>query len=419
MGEGWSDFLALVMTARGATSADQDRGFATYSIGEPPDGPGWRGAPYSPNLSVNSWTYRHWPIYPPSPIGDTEHSLGGVWAAMLWEVYWNLVREHGFNSDLYEDWSTGGNNLALRLVLDGMKLTPCSPGFVDARNAILLADQNLTGGTNQCLIWRGFAKRGLGANANQGSANVARDGTEDFTVPASACGPVEAHDPTSLSASLVVGTSQTQTFNVSNVGLAGADNLQWTVGPEDDDCGNVLDWLTVTPDRGIIAQGATTTVSVTINATGLTPGQTYTAALCGISDGLFLDPPRPGAPIVIPVSVRVEYAFAGFSGGLTNPPTLNTAKAGTTVPVKFGLTGNWGLNVLAGGSPASQQINCTTKATIGAPSPVSLKNALSYDATLDRYTYTWKTDKAYVGTCRQFILRLNDGSAPRTLYFKF
>ena len=75
-----------------------------------------------------------------------------------------------------------------------MKLTVCSPGFVDARNAILLADQNLTGGANQCLIWRGFATRGLGQDAKQGSAFNYVDGTESFTVPASACGPVAAAD---------------------------------------------------------------------------------------------------------------------------------------------------------------------------------------------------------------------------------
>ena len=59
---------------------------------------------------------------------------------MLWEVYWNLVAKHGFNPDIYDAWTTGGNNLAIQLVTDGMKFQPCSPGFVDGRNAILAAD---------------------------------------------------------------------------------------------------------------------------------------------------------------------------------------------------------------------------------------------------------------------------------------
>ena len=78
----------------------------------------------------------------------------------------------------------------VQLVIDGMKLQPCSPGFVDGRNAILQADQLLTNGANQCEIWRGFAKRGLGASASQGSSNDRTDGVSAFDLPAD-FGPVE------------------------------------------------------------------------------------------------------------------------------------------------------------------------------------------------------------------------------------
>ena len=67
--------------------------------------------------------------------------------------------------------------------MDGMKFQPCSPGFVDGRNAILQADLALTGGANQCEIWSGFAKRGLGVSASQGSSNNRTDGVEAFDVP--------------------------------------------------------------------------------------------------------------------------------------------------------------------------------------------------------------------------------------------
>ena len=40
---------------------------------------------------------------------------------------------------------------------------PCNPDFPQARDAILDADKALTGGKNACEIWKGFAKRGLGA----------------------------------------------------------------------------------------------------------------------------------------------------------------------------------------------------------------------------------------------------------------
>ena len=52
------------------------------------------------------------------------------------------------------------------------------------RDAILAADDLLTGdgsffsGANQCSVWSAFARRGLGASADQGSVNSVADGTE-------------------------------------------------------------------------------------------------------------------------------------------------------------------------------------------------------------------------------------------------
>jgi extracellular elastinolytic metalloproteinase len=73
--------------------------------------------------------------------------------------------------------------LALQLVVDGLKLQPCTPSFVDARDAILLAEKALTKGKNACVIWKSFARRGLGSSAKSG-------GIESFDVP-KACEEVE------------------------------------------------------------------------------------------------------------------------------------------------------------------------------------------------------------------------------------
>ena len=187
MGEGWSDWIGLVLTADPSESATTPRGVGWWALGQPEDGPGIRAARYSTDFAVNNFTYDR--------IKTTSgpHSLGHVWASILWEVYWALVDEHGFNPNIYEDWSTGGNNLALRLVLDGMKNQPCSPGFVDGRDGILQADQDLTGGANQCIIWEAFARRGLGFSADQGSSGSRTDGTEAFDLPES-CQLLEALD---------------------------------------------------------------------------------------------------------------------------------------------------------------------------------------------------------------------------------
>lgn len=176
-GEGWSDWLGLMVTMEVGDTATDDRTIGTWLFGQGPSGPGIRTFPYTADMAVNPHTYNDI-ITAPSP-----HAVGEVWATMLWDVVWALVHAHGFNPDFYGDWSSGGNNLALQLVLDGMKLQPCGPGFVDARDSILVADQALTGGANQCLIWGAFARRGLGFSADQGSPNSTSDGTEAFDVP--------------------------------------------------------------------------------------------------------------------------------------------------------------------------------------------------------------------------------------------
>ena len=58
-----------------------------------------------------------------------------------------------------------GNSLVVQLVLNGMKLQQCRPGFSEARGAIIKADQVLTGGENFRDLWLAFAEKGLGTDA--------------------------------------------------------------------------------------------------------------------------------------------------------------------------------------------------------------------------------------------------------------
>jgi hypothetical protein len=115
-----------------------------------------------------------------------------------------------------------------------------------------------------------------------------------------------------------------------------------------------------------------------------------------------------------PVSVTytVAYNFSGFLAPISNPPTLNSVKAGQAIPVKFSLGGSFGLNVLAAGSPSSGATSCESAGT-----PVDIVgtetaggSSLTYDAGTGQYVYTWKTEKAWAGTCRQLIATLNDGT---------
>ena len=109
------------------------------------------------------------------------HGVGTVWATAVWDMYWNLTNDQGFDADLYN--GTGGNNVAIQLVVDGLKLQPCSPTFLDARDAILTADQANNGGANECLIWSAFAGRGMGFSADDGGGSNSLSVTEAFDLP--------------------------------------------------------------------------------------------------------------------------------------------------------------------------------------------------------------------------------------------
>ncbi|MCX2741097.1 T9SS-dependent M36 family metallopeptidase [Pontibacter anaerobius] len=208
-GEGWSDFFALFMTMRPGDTGPQRRGIGTYVQSQGTDGDGIRPAPYSTDMGVNPYTY--------SMISNPEisvpHGVGFVWATMLWEMTWSLIDEYGYDPDIYN--GKGGNNIALQLVMDGLKLQPCSPGFIDARDAILAADRINNGGANQCYIWRAFAKRGLGYSATQGSNNDLTDGVEAFDMPPS-CTPQFAISLGANPSPVVDGGQLTYNITVTN-----------------------------------------------------------------------------------------------------------------------------------------------------------------------------------------------------------
>lgn len=112
------------------------------------------------------------------------------------------------------------------------------------------------------------------------------------------------------------------------------------------------------------------------------------------------------------VTYNVIYNFGGFTQPVENLPTLNIANAGSAIPVKFSLSGYQGFGIFAAGYPASGKIACDAHepgseieetATPGG-------STLSYNPTYDQYSYVWKTDKSWKGSCRMLVVRLNDGT---------
>lgn len=184
-GEGWSDFFALALTAKASDSANTPRGMGTFVYNQSVTGLGIRDFKYSRDMKVNPMTYAYIKNQP-----SAVHYIGTVWCTMLWDMYWNMVDKYGFDENIYT--GTGGNNKAIQLVIDGLKLQPCSPGFVDARNAIIKADSINNGGANRELIWKTFARRGLGFTAKQGLSSSATDGTAAYDLPTDITGVMES-----------------------------------------------------------------------------------------------------------------------------------------------------------------------------------------------------------------------------------
>ncbi len=145
--------------------------------------------------------------------------------------------------------------------------------------------------------------------------------------------------------------------------------------------------VTTNPVSGAVFNVGTTTVNVT--ATDPT-GNTATGSF----------------------TVTVLHNFSGFLQPVENLPILNVVNAGQAVPVKFSLSGNKGLNFFAAGYPASGQIACDASepGSVIEETVSAGGSSLNYDASADRYTYVWKTQKAWKGMCRILVLRLSDGS---------
>ncbi|KAE8151516.1 extracellular metallo proteinase MEP [Aspergillus avenaceus] len=164
MGEGWGDFMATLIRLKPSDTRTKDYPMGAWASN---DAGGIRAHPYSTSLTTNPLTY--------SSVDSLNavHAIGTVWATMLYEVLWNLIDKHGKNDDprpiFRDNVPTDGKYLTMKLVMDAMALQPCNPNFVQARDAILDADTALTNGANHCEIWKGFAKRGLGADAEYNS----------------------------------------------------------------------------------------------------------------------------------------------------------------------------------------------------------------------------------------------------------
>jgi hypothetical protein len=118
-------------------------------------------------------------------------------------------------------------------------------------------------------------------------------------------------------------------------------------------------------------------------------------------------------------TVSVLYNFSGFFQPVDNLPTVNVVKAGRGIPVTFSLHGYHGLNIFAAGYPKIEFVSCPTSPSdeIELTLP-AVQSILLYNPFSDRYTYVWRTEKAWANTCGLLRVKLADGTT-QSAAFKF
>ncbi len=195
MGEGWGDYFGISMNAE---PGDDPNG--VYSMGGYITNNllglgqfdnyyfGIRRYPYTTDMSKSPLTYADTDpaqfIIPPGIPNDGffinnppdgVHNAGEIWCNALLHCRANLWASLGF----------AGNDLMMQLVVDGMKLMPGNPNFLEARDGILQADLVNNGGANLADLWAGFAARGMGVSATSPAGGSSTSGVvEAFDTPA-------------------------------------------------------------------------------------------------------------------------------------------------------------------------------------------------------------------------------------------
>jgi uncharacterized delta-60 repeat protein len=171
--------------------------------------------------------------------------------------------------------------------------------------------------------------------------------------------------------------------------------------------------------------GYTGQIHICINYTGVSYGNESMLRLLHETPTGWVDITDPGYPDMVNKIIcgtvssfshfgvfEPSYSFTGFLPPVENPPVMNTAKAGQTVPVKWQLTDSGGsyisdLSVVTG--ITFQQVQCSdvsTALTNEVSTTTSGSSGLHYDTTANQFVYNWMTDKSMAGNCYLLTLTL-------------
>lgn len=172
LGEGWGDFLSLLVVARQDdapwSGVFSQGAYATSGSGDDVYF-GTRRVPYSIDFSKNALTLKHiangvaLPTTVATSFGEDGsfnsevHNTGEVWATMLWECYVALLNDGRFSF-------TQAQERMKRYLVASLKLTPVDPTIIEARDAVLAAAL-ASDEADFKLFFDAFARRGAGSGA--------------------------------------------------------------------------------------------------------------------------------------------------------------------------------------------------------------------------------------------------------------
>jgi hypothetical protein len=319
MGEGWSDYWACTINNDGVMGE-----YVTQNTTR-----GIRRAAYTvPAAAVHD-------SYADVGVGGFEvHNDGEVWAATLWDLRTQL-----------------GATITDRLVLNGMKFTPNRPSFLNARDGILQADQNLNAGVNRCAIWAVFARHGMGVSA------VGNDGT---THTAATDVPTDCGGTCTFSIS-PTSASQPASGGTGSVSVTASAGCNWTA------VSNAA-FITITAGSSGTGNGTVTysvannTATTSRTGTLTIAGLTFTVTQAGTTGG--------GTELIINGGFETGTTPWIVSGQITRS-TGTFPHSGVAYMILGGVNSTTGtlyqqVTIPAGGANLNFWLNITTDEALGA-----------------------------------------------------
>jgi hypothetical protein len=225
-------------------------------------------------------------------------------------------------------------------------------------------------------------------------------------------------DPASLPPPVTLASSGAHTVEGTGRDLAGNESDPTTVSVQVDATPPVLA-ITCPPEplpRGAVAyatwsagdaeSGLATAASGSVTLDTATAGVKTAAAPDALDNVGHAQP----ASCLYTV-VDATYEFRGFLPPVASFPATNTWIAGRPVPLRFSLGGDRGLGIFPAGYPKVAPVPCgSTEPAAGTEPAVG---QLFYEPFSDQYVYVWRTEPRWKGTCRQIVVKLDDGSEHR------